>query len=179
MAARGYLLDAARGKDQALPDPCSQSVILMSSVPPLDLLLTDATLLTADPRDPLIENALVGVSDGRFVLVEAASGGKPLPQARRVIHLAGRVITPPLGNTHPHAILTMVRGVAEDLGFAPAYTPGIPQGHMVTPDEAYAISRLGALEALLFGSTLINDTFVHADIITPARAAARLAGCAG
>ena len=34
------------------------------------------------------------------------------------------------------AILTMVRGVAEDLGFAPAYTPGIPQGHMVTPDEA-------------------------------------------
>ena len=142
----------------------------MSSVPPLDLLLTDATLLTADPRDPLIENALVGVSDGRFVLVEAASCDKPLPEARRVLHLEGRVITPGLVNIHTHAILTMVRGVAEDLGFAPAYTPGIPQGHMVTPDEAYAISRLGALEALLFGSTLINDTFVHADIITPAMA---------
>ena len=60
--------------------------------------------------------------------------------------------------------------MAEDLGFAPAYTPGIPQGHMVTPDEAYAIARLGALEAMLFGSTLINDTFVHADIVTPAMA---------
>ena len=142
----------------------------MSSIPSLDLLLTGATLLTADPRDPLIENALVGVSDGRFVLLEAASCDKPLPQARRVVHLAGRVITPGLVNIHTHAILTMVRGVAEDLGFAPAYTPGIPQGHMVTPDEAYAISRLGALEALLFGSTLINDTFVHADIITPAMA---------
>jgi len=142
----------------------------MSYFPPLDLLLTDATLLTADPRDPLIENALVGVSDGRFVLLEAASCEKPLPQARRVVHLEGRVITPGLVNIHTHAILTMVRGVAEDLGFAPAYTPGIPQGHMVTPDEAYAISRLGALEALLFGSTLINDTFVHADIITPAMA---------
>jgi 5-methylthioadenosine/S-adenosylhomocysteine deaminase len=142
----------------------------MSSIPSLDLLLTGATLLTADPRDPLIENALVGVSDGCFVLVEAASCDKPLPQARRVVHLAGRVITPGLVNIHTHAILTMVRGVAEDLGFAPAYTPGIPQGHMVTPDEAYAISRLGALEALLFGSTLINDTFVHADIITPAMA---------
>ena len=142
----------------------------MSSVPPLDLLLTGATLLTADPRNPLIENALVGVSGGRFVLVEAASRDKPQPQARRVVHLEGRVITPGLVNIHTHAILTMVRGVAEDLGFAPAFTPGIPQGHMVTPDEAIAISRLGALEALLFGSTLINDTFVHADIITPAMA---------
>ena len=142
----------------------------MSYFPPLDLLLTGATLLTADPRDPLIENALVGVSGGRFVLVEAASRDKPQPQARRVVHLEGRVITPGLVNIHTHAILTMVRGVAEDLGFAPAYTPGIPQGHMVTPDEAIAISRLGALEALLFGSTLINDTFVHADIITPAMA---------
>src|SRR3979409_2433945 len=60
--------------------------------------------------------------------------------------------------------------ISKGLGSVPAYTPGIPQGHMVTPDEAYAISRLGALEALLFGSTLINDTFVHADIITPAMA---------
>jgi 5-methylthioadenosine/S-adenosylhomocysteine deaminase len=84
----------------------------------------------------------------RFVLVEAASCDKPLPEARRVLHLEGRVITPGLVNIHTHAILTMVRGVAEDLGFAPAYTPGIPQGHMVTPDEAYAISRLGALESV-------------------------------
>src|SRR5260370_21929179 len=140
----------------------------MSYFPPLDLLLTGATLLTADPRNPLIENARVGVSGGRFVLVEAASRDKPQPQARRVVHLEGRLITPGLVNIHTHAILTMVRGVAEDLGFAPAYTPGIPQGHMVTPDEAYAISRLSALEALLLGSRLINDTFVRDEMITPA-----------
>jgi 5-methylthioadenosine/S-adenosylhomocysteine deaminase len=71
---------------------------------------------------------------------------------------------------HTHAILTMVRGVAEDLGFAPAYTPGIPHGHDVLPDEAVALARLGAVEALLFGSTLINDTYVHADLTLPAMA---------
>jgi 5-methylthioadenosine/S-adenosylhomocysteine deaminase len=142
----------------------------MPPISPLDLLLTGATLLTADPRNPMIENAVIGISDGRFVMIEAASTDKPLPAAQHIVRLDGRVITPGLVNIHTHAILTMVRGEAEDLGFAPAYTPGIPQGHMVTPDEAYAISRLGALEALLFGSTLINDTFVHADIITPAMA---------
>ncbi len=142
----------------------------MSSVPPIDLVLTGATLLSGDPKNPLIEDAVIGISDGRFALVEAASNDRPLREARRVVHLEGRVVTPGLVNIHTHTILTMVRGMAEDLGFAPAYTPGIPQGHLVTPDEAYAISRLGALEAMLFGSTLINDTFVHADIITPAMA---------
>jgi 5-methylthioadenosine/S-adenosylhomocysteine deaminase len=73
------------------------------------------------------------------------------------------VITPGFVNVHTHAILTMARGMAEDMGFAPAYTPGVPKGSDVRPAEARALARLGALEALLFGSTLVNDTYVHAD----------------
>jgi 5-methylthioadenosine/S-adenosylhomocysteine deaminase len=84
--------------------------------------------------------------------------------------LPGRVAPPGLVNVHTHAILSMVRGVAEDLGFAPAYTPGIPHGHDVTPDEAVALARLGACEALLFGSTLVNDTYVHTNLTLPAMA---------
>ncbi len=135
-----------------------------------DLVLSGATALTGDPRNPMVENAVIGMKDGRIARVESRKEGVPLPQAVRTIDLPGRVVTPGFVNVHTHANLTMVRGMAEDLGFAPAYTPGIPQGHMVRPDEAYAISRLGALEALLFGSTLINDTFVHADVVTPAMA---------
>jgi 5-methylthioadenosine/S-adenosylhomocysteine deaminase len=83
--------------------------------------------------------------------------------ARRSVDCTGRVITPGFVNVHTHAILTMARGMAEDMGFAPAYTPGVPRGSDVRPDEARALARLGALEALLFGSTLINDTYVYAD----------------
>ena len=138
--------------------------------PLYDLVLTGATVLTGAPATPMIADAVIGISDGRLALIAAAEPGAAPPAARRTLHLPGRVITPGLVNIHTHANLSMVRGVAEDLGFAPAYTPGIPQGHMVMPDEAYAISRLGALEALLFGSTLINDTFVHPDVVTPAMA---------
>lgn len=138
------------------------------SEPLYDLVVTGATVLTGAGTP--VENAVLAIKDGRFAAIGPAQADTPPPAALKTLHLPGHVITPGLVNIHTHANLSMVRGVAEDLGFAPAYTPGIPQGHMVTPDEAYAISRLGALEALLFGSTLINDTFVHADVVTPAMA---------
>jgi 5-methylthioadenosine/S-adenosylhomocysteine deaminase len=135
-----------------------------------DLLLRGATLLTCDSADRVIREGAIGITGERLAYVGVAAALPPDAAALRTVDLAGRVITPGFVNVHTHAILSMVRGVAEDLGFAPAYTPGIPHGHDVTPDEAHALSRLGALEALLFGSTLINDTYVHAELTTGAMA---------
>ncbi|MCC6474882.1 MAG: amidohydrolase family protein [Burkholderiales bacterium] len=132
----------------------------------LDLLIEDVTLLTGTPAAPVLRNASIGLAADRIAWI----GTGEAPGARNRLPLPGRVVTPGLVNVHTHAILTMVRGVAEDLGFAPAYTPGIPHGHDVTPDEACALARLGALEALLFGSTLINDSYVHAGVTAPAMA---------
>jgi 5-methylthioadenosine/S-adenosylhomocysteine deaminase len=46
----------------------------------------------------------------------------------------------------------------------------VPHGHEIAADEAVALARLGALEALLFGSTVMTDSFVHADATLPAMA---------
>lgn len=134
-----------------------------------DRVLTGATVLTAEPQSSPLENAVVGITGDRITWLAPAAETPPY-QAREVIDLSGRVVTPGFINVHTHTILTMVRGVAEDLGFAPAYTPSIPQGSDVTPEEAYALARLGALEAMLFGSTLINDTYVHAEVTLPTMA---------
>jgi len=134
---------------------------------PCDLLLDEVTVLTADPTRPVLRDAAVGIAADRLCFVGPRAEA-PAAAARR--SLPGRVVTPGLVNVHTHAILTMVRGVAEDLGFAPAYTPGIPHGHDVTPGEARALARLGAMEAMLFGSTLVNDSYVHADVTVEAMA---------
>ncbi|SMH48335.1 amidohydrolase family protein [Azospirillum agricola] len=127
----------------------------------LDLLLTGAIALTGEAANSLIDDAAIGIRDGRIVHLAPAS--EPCPEARRTRHLPGRLVTPGFVNAHLHAVLVMVRGVAADLGFAPSYTPGVPKGTDATPEEARALARLGAVEALLSGSTLVCDHFVHAE----------------
>ncbi|WP_454692105.1 amidohydrolase family protein [Achromobacter aloeverae] len=135
---------------------------------PLDLLVTGATILTADPSRPCLESGCLGILDGRIAWLDAA----PPPQgAKATLDAAGRLMTPGFVNVHTHSVLTMVRGVAADLGFAPSYTPGIPKASDLTPEQACAFARLGALEALLAGSTVIGDHFTHADVTTGAIAA--------
>lgn len=131
-----------------------------------DIVLSGATLLTADTTRPTIESGWIACRGDRILALDGSEVAPP--PSKRTIDVSGRVITPGFVNVHTHTILTMVRGVAEDMGFAPAYTPGVPHGHEVTPDEAVALARLGAVEALLFGSTLINDAYVHADLTLPA-----------
>ncbi|MEO1470907.1 MAG: amidohydrolase family protein, partial [Pseudomonadota bacterium] len=131
-----------------------------------DLVIEGAHVVT--PGTPDLADGRIVVTGGRIASVGPARG--PTPTAAEVVDGRGLIALPGLVNIHTHAILTMVRGVAEDMGFAPAYTPGVPQGHMVREEEAVALARLGALEAMKFGSTLINDTYVHQHLTMPAMA---------
>lgn len=141
-------------------------------MPHCDLLIEGVTLIPS-AFAPAIENASIGITAGRFVEVP------PGTTAARRLNLAGHLAIPGLINTHLHAALVMVRGTAEDMGFAPSYTKGVPQAQMLTPEEAVALARLGALEALLNGCTLINDVYVHARHSMPAIAdlGLRVWGC--
>lgn len=143
------------------------------------LAVLDAMILTGEMSRPLIEKGAILIDGDRIVdLVEGNVDPARIAGAQ-IIHAQGKVAIPGLINVHTHAILSMVRGVAEDMGFAPAYTMGVPHGHDVTEEEAVALARLGALEALLFGSTLLNDTFVHQQLTLPAMAenGMRVWGC--
>ena len=82
----------------------------------------------------------------------------------------GHVATPGFVNVHTHAVLSHARGMVEDAGFAPAYTPGVPHAYDVLEDDAIALAQLTALDAMLFGSTLINDMYVHDHATLPAMA---------
>jgi 5-methylthioadenosine/S-adenosylhomocysteine deaminase len=135
-----------------------------------DLVLTGGTVLTADPARPVITDAVVGIAGNRITALGTRAEFPPALDAARVLALPGRMITPGFVNIHTHAVLSLMRGIALDMGFAPAYTRGVPHGHDITEDEAVALARLGALEALTFGSTAMVDSWVHAQLTLPAMA---------
>jgi len=141
----------------------------MIEIRQVDVLIKNVSVIQSAKPYRHLKDAVIAVKGDRIDFVGPASGA-PQFLAKRELNLQGHLVTPGFVNVHTHTILTMVRGVAEDMGFAPAYTPGVPHGHEVTPEEALALSRLGALEAMLFGSTLINDSYVHADLTLPAMA---------
>ena len=133
-----------------------------------DVVVTGATLLTGDPARAVIPNGVLGIAGNRIAFAGAREELPPDLPAARVIEAAGRLVTPGFVNVHTHAVLSLMRGIAIDMGFAPAYTRGVPHGHEITADEAVALARLGALEALTFGSTVMVDSYVHADATLPA-----------
>lgn len=141
-----------------------------SSDPSLDLLITGARVLTAEPAIPYLEDGVIGITGGKITLVAPASSETKELTAKRRLDATGHIVTPGFVNVHTHAVLSLARGMSEDMGFAPAYTPGVPHVPDIREDEAVALARLTALEAMLFGSTLINDMHVHAHATLPAMA---------
>jgi 5-methylthioadenosine/S-adenosylhomocysteine deaminase len=137
----------------------------MTTPEPFDLLIRGCTVLTSDPALPMIEDAAIGIRGDRLAFVGKNAGDLT---AKRVIDARGFVATPGFVNVHTHAVLSLARGMTEDMGFAPAYTPGVPHAYDITEDEAVALGRLTALEAMLFGSTIINDMYIHAHATLPA-----------
>jgi len=147
----------------------------LPSLHTFDLFIRDAIILTGESSQPLLRGGCIGVQGGRITWLGASPPERF--EAGRSLSLRDRLIIPGFVNTHLHAILVMVRGVAADLGFAPSYTPGIPKGTQVNVKQARALARLGALEALLAGSTVVGDNFVHADVTTDAIAELGLRLC--
>jgi 5-methylthioadenosine/S-adenosylhomocysteine deaminase len=133
-----------------------------------DVAVVGATILTGAPDHGVIRDGVLGISGNRIAYVGPRAALPADIPALRIVEAAGRVVTPGFVNIHTHAVLSLMRGIAIDMGFAPAYTRGVPHGHDINPDEARALARLGALEALTFGSTVMVDSWVHADVTLPA-----------
>jgi 5-methylthioadenosine/S-adenosylhomocysteine deaminase len=127
-----------------------------SHEPSFDLLLENVSIVTHG--QPIARNMSVAIRDGLIASI-AEFGRFSLSSAKRSIDGRGGMLIPGLVNTHNHSPLMIVRGMVEDIGFAPAYTKGVPQGHWLSDEETLALSRLGLLEMIRFGCTSVVDYY--------------------
>lgn len=112
------------------------------------------------PIEGFVSTSSLTIRDGVIV----ALGAVPNP-GETVVDCKGALCLPGLVNTHNHSPLMSVRGMVEDLGFAPAYTPGVPQGHWLSAEETQILARLGVMEMLCAGATTIVDYYRMPDAL--------------
>ncbi|WP_111431290.1 amidohydrolase [Rhodobacteraceae bacterium DSL-40] len=127
---------------------------------PSDLVVTRATIVTADARDSVIPEGAVAVTGGRITAIgPAAEIGR---DAARVIEAPGMILMPGLINTHCHAADSLFRGLVEDLPLEP-WLQTVWKAERAILDRATCRlgARLGLAELLLGGVTTVMDMFWH------------------
>lgn len=144
-----------------------------------DLLISARAAFLLDEAGTILSDVAVAVVADRIVAVgpraEIETGWAPTRRLGSPRYL----VMPGLVNTHNHTPLMIVRGMVEDLNFAPAYTRGIPQGDALSFEEAHALARLGVWEFLRFGSTTIVDFYRHPEALARAAEEAGLRAFVG
>jgi 5-methylthioadenosine/S-adenosylhomocysteine deaminase len=138
-----------------------------------ELLIKGGHVVTVDPDLGDLPGGDVLVADG--VITAVGRGLRPASAGAEVIDAAGRLVIPGLVDTHRHVWQGAIGGYTPQItgaGYGPAVLTGISLKY--SPDDVYAGTLWGALQALDAGITTIAD-WAHNDQ-SPAHADADLRG---
>lgn len=138
-----------------------------------DIAVKGGTLLTMSAAMDVLENAVVGIKDGRICF--AGSGreaGGEAAAARETIDAANCIVMPGLINTHTHSPMVCFRGMADDLPLMTWLERYIfpAEARHVSPQMVFDSALLAAAEMILSGTTTFCDAYFYAEKIAEAAA---------
>jgi 5-methylthioadenosine/S-adenosylhomocysteine deaminase len=127
----------------------------------MNLLIRQATLVTVNARDEVLDCADLAIAGDKIVGVGAAPAGF-VPD--RVIDGYDRIVMPGLVNTHTHLSMTLMRNYADDLAFWPWLLERVkPLEDHLTPEDVRIGARLGIAELIRSGTTCFHDMYFELD----------------
>lgn len=127
----------------------------------MDLLITDALVVTCDAERRVLQGAAVAVTGNRIAAVgPTESLLRDHPRHERVDG-RGLAVLPGLINAHTHTVLTALRGTVEDWDGEIIYRYMSPVSYTMSDHERGVMAALGCLEAIRSGTTTLVDPFRH------------------
>ncbi len=126
-----------------------------------DLLVVNARVVTMDEKFSLFDPGAVAVKDGKILAVGPSAEISKRFSARATEDARGSIVMPGLVNTHTHAAMTLLRGIADDLTLEKWLTEHIfpAEGKNVSPEFVYDGTLLAALEMIEGGTTTFADGY--------------------
>ena len=150
--------------------------------PPPDggpLVIDGGTVVAMDESGRILEGAAVVVEGDRISALLAP--GDPRPGGARVIDATGHLVIPGLVNTHGHAAMSLLRGLADDLPLLTWLNDYIfpAEAALVAPDFVYWGTLLSSVEMLKSGTTTFADMYYFRDDMARAATAAGIRAVTG
>ncbi|MCA1579880.1 MAG: amidohydrolase [Acidobacteria bacterium] len=126
-----------------------------------DLLVVGGRVVTMDASFSVIEDGGLFLSGGKIVAVGRSADLKSQYQGKPVWDAQGRILMPGLVNTHGHAAMTLLRGLADDLTLDKWLTEHIfpAEAKNVSPEFVYDGTLLACLEMIEGGTTTFADMY--------------------
>jgi 5-methylthioadenosine/S-adenosylhomocysteine deaminase len=140
----------------------------------VDLLLTNAIVLTMDEALTKYEPGAVAVKGDRIVAVGLDADLRATYTATEVLDCQGQVVMPGLVNAHTHVPMTLLRGLADDLRldvWLLGYMMPVER-EFVSPDFVALGTSLACVEMIRSGVTCFADMYYFEEHVARATAEA-------
>ncbi len=125
----------------------------------MDLLITDAVVVTCDAERRILDRAAVAVRGDRIAAVGPREALEREHPALERFPARGLAVFPGFINAHTHTALTVLRGTVEDWDGDAIYGYMSPVSYAMDGGERSVMAALGCLEALRSGCTTLVDPF--------------------
>ncbi|MDX2149989.1 MAG: amidohydrolase [Bryobacteraceae bacterium] len=148
---------------------------------PADWIVTARYVVTMDGARRVIDNGAVAFAKGRILAVGARADIDRQYRPKQRLDRPNALIAPGLINTHTHAPMALLRGIADDLRLQEWLEKYIfpAEAKNVTADFCRWGTRLAALEMMLSGTTTFTDMYYFEEVIAEATKEAGLRGVLG
>src|SRR5215469_5425247 len=152
-----------------------------ASAEPADWIYTARYVVTMDAQHRLIDNGAVAIRGERIVGVgKRAEINRQFQTAHR-LDRPDAILMPGLINTHTHAAMSLLRGIADDLRLQDWLEKYIfpAEAKNVSPEFVRWGTRLACAEMLLGGTTTFTDMYYFEDVVAEAAKEAGMRGVLG
>ncbi len=131
----------------------------------VSLIITDATILTMDENNTVLENAALAIAEDMIVALDATEKIINEYSAAQVLNATDCILIPGLINAHSHIPMAYFKGLADDLPLDVWLQEYIwpLENKLLTPEFVYDASLHGAAEMIKNGITLTNDMYFHGE----------------
>lgn len=154
---------------------------MLAAAQPVDVVITGRWVVTMDAARRVIEQGAIAVRGGEIVAVGPAAEVMKKHPARQRVDRPNAILAPGLMNTHGHAPMVLLRGIADDLRLQDWLEKFIfpAEARNVTPDFVRWGTRLAVWEMLRGGITAHADMYYFEEVIAEETKRAGMRGVLG